>query len=44
MKKNQKQTSKKVASEAGRILRSGKFKKNVKSVAASALSQTKLKK
>ena len=39
--KNTRQTSKPVASKAGKILQSGKYGKDVKSVAGSALSQTK---
>ena len=38
---NKKQTSKLVASKAGKILNNDHFGKNVKSVAASALAQTK---
>lgn len=40
-KGNRRQTSKKVASKASKILRDGRYSKNSKSVAASALSQTK---
>ena len=39
-KKNTKQTSKKVASKASKILSDGRYGKNAKSVAGSALSQT----
>ena len=39
--RNTRQTSKKVASKASKILRDGRYSKNSKSVAASALSQTK---
>jgi len=38
---NSKQTSKAVASKASKILRDGRYSSNSKSVAASALSQTK---
>lgn len=38
---NRKQTSKSVATKASKILRDGRSSKNSKSVAASALSQTK---
>ena len=38
---NKKQTSKPVASKAGKILKDGRYGNNVKSVAGSALSQTK---
>lgn len=41
MTKNSKQTSKVVASKASRILRDGRYGKNSKSVAGSALAQTK---
>jgi len=41
---NKKQTSKPVASKAGKILKDGRYGKNVKSVAGSALSQTKTSK
>ena len=41
---NKKQTSKPVASKAGKILKDGRYGKNVKSVARSALSQTKTSK
>ena len=41
---NRKQTSKSVATKASKILRDGKSSKNSKSVAASALSQTKTSK
>lgn len=39
--KNTKQTSKKVAKTASKILTDGRYGKNAKSVAGSALSQTK---
>ena len=38
---NKKQTSKSVASKASKILRDGRYSKTSKSVAGSALSQTK---
>ncbi len=38
---NTRQTSRRVASKASKLLRSGRTGKNVKSVAGSALSQTK---
>ena len=41
MAKNSKQTSKKVASTASKILRDGRYGKASKSVAASALAQPK---
>ena len=41
MAKNGKQTSRRVASTASRILRDGRYGKDSKSVAASALVQTK---
>lgn len=41
MAKNSKQTSKRVASTASKILRDGRYGKDFKSVAASALAQTK---
>lgn len=41
MAKNSKQTSKAVASKASRILKDGRYGKNSKSVAGSALSQTR---
>ncbi len=41
---NKKQTSKSVATKASKILRDGRSSKNNKSVAASALSQTKTSK
>ena len=44
MAKNTKQTSRKVASKASKILRDGRYSKTSKSVAGSALSQTRLKK
>lgn len=40
---NKKQTSKKVASTASTILRDNRYSQNSKSVAGSALSQTKKK-
>ena len=40
-KSNSKQTSKAVASNASKILRDGRYSKTSKSVAASALAQTK---
>ncbi len=42
-KRNSKQTSRKIARKASRILRDGRYSKNSKSVAGSALSQTKPK-
>ncbi len=39
--KNSRQTSKKVASKASKILNDGRYSKTSKSVAGSALSQTK---
>ncbi|SDL36145.1 hypothetical protein SAMN05216520_104104 [Kandleria vitulina] len=44
MAKNTKQTSRKVASKASKILRDGRYSKTSKSVAGSALSQTRSKK
>ena len=41
MAANKKQTSKKVASEASEILKDDRYSKKSKSVAGSALSQTK---
>ncbi|MBT1018012.1 hypothetical protein KJY77_02500 [Canibacter sp. lx-72] len=41
MAKNTKQTSHKVATKAARILNDGRYSKNSKSVAGSALAQTK---
>lgn len=41
---NKKQTSKSVATKASKILRNGRSSKNTKSVAGSALSQTKTSK
>ena len=41
MAKNSKQTSKKVAATASKILRDGRYGKAAKSVAGSALVQTK---
>jgi hypothetical protein len=42
-KRNAKQTSRKVARKASSILRDGRYSKKSKSVAGSALSQTKPK-
>ncbi|MGN9059105.1 hypothetical protein ACTM96_06000 [Mediterraneibacter faecis] len=44
MAKNSKQTSKAAASKASKILRDGRYSKTSKSVAGSALSQTRPKK
>lgn len=44
MAKNTKQTSRPIASEASKILRDGRYSKTSKSVAESALAQTKPKK
>lgn len=44
MTKNSKQTSKNVASKASKVLRDGRYGKTAKSVAGSALAQTKPKK
>lgn len=41
MAKNSKQTSKAVASKASKILKDGRYSKNSKSVAGSALAQTR---
>jgi len=41
MAKNSKQTSRRVASTASKILRDGRYGKDSKSVAASALAQTR---
>lgn len=41
-KRNPKQTSKSVASTASKILRDGRYSSSSKSVAGSALSQTRL--
>ena len=41
---NRRQTSKKVASKAGKIPNDGRYGKNAKSVAGSALAQTKTSK
>jgi len=41
---NKRQTSKPVASKAGKILKDGRYGRNVKSIAGSALSQTKTSK
>lgn len=43
MGKNSKQTSKKVATTASKILRDGRYGKAAKSVAGSALAQTRPK-
>ena len=40
-KRNTKQTSKRVASKASKILNDGRYSKKAKSVAGSALSQTR---
>ena len=40
-KRNSKQTSKRVASKASKILNDGRYSKKSKSVAGSALSQTR---
>lgn len=44
MARNTKQTSKTVAAKASKILKDNRYSKNSKSVAASALAQTKPKK
>lgn len=44
MAKNSKQTSRPIASKASKVLRDGRFSKTSKSVAGSALAQTKPKK
>ncbi len=44
MAKNSKQTSKTVASKASKILKDGRYGKDSKSVAGSALAQTKPRK
>lgn len=44
MAKNSKQTSKFIAAKASKVLRDGRYSKTSKSVAASALAQTKPKK
>ena len=44
MAKNSKQTSRTVASKASKVLRDGRYSKTSKSVAGSALSQTRPKK
>lgn len=44
MAKNAKQTSRKVASTASKVLRNGRYGKAAKSVAGIALAQTKPKK
>lgn len=44
MAKNTKQTSRPVASKASKVLRDGRYSKTSKSVAGSALAQTKPKK
>lgn len=41
MQKNTKQTSKRVASKASKVMRDGRYSKTAKSVAGSALAQTK---
>ena len=41
MAKNSKQTSRRVASKASKVLRDGSYSKTSKSVAGSALAQTK---
>lgn len=41
MAKNSKQTSKAVASKASKVLRDGRFSRTSKSVAGSALAQTR---
>lgn len=41
MRKNSKQTSKRVASKASKILNDGRYSKKAKSVSGSALSQTR---
>lgn len=41
MQKNTKQTSKQVASKASKVMRDGRYSKTAKSVAGSALAQTK---
>lgn len=41
MARNNKQTSKAVASKAGKVLRDGRYGKDSKSVAGSALAQTR---
>ncbi|WP_187116316.1 hypothetical protein [Coprococcus eutactus] len=41
MAKNSKQTSKAVASKASKVLRDGRYSKTSKSVAGSALAQTR---
>ena len=43
-KRNTKQTSKRVASKASKILSDGRYSKKAKSVAGSALSQTRPRK
>lgn len=44
MAKNTKQTSRTVASKASKVIRDGRYSKTSKSVAGSALAQTKPKK
>lgn len=44
MAKNSKQTSRTVATKASKVLRDGRYSKTSKSIAGSALSQTKPKK
>lgn len=41
MSKNSKQTSRAIASKASKVLRDGRFSKTSKSVAGSALAQTR---
>ena len=41
MHKNSKQTSKRVASKASKVMRDARYSKTAKSVAGSALAQTK---
>lgn len=41
MTKNSRQTSKAVASKASKVLRDGRYSKTLKSVAGSALAQTR---
>lgn len=41
MQNNTKQTSRRVASKAGKMMRDGRYSKTAKSVAGSALAQTK---
>lgn len=44
MAKNSKQTSRTVATKASKVLRDGRYSKTSKSIAGSALSQTRPKK